>query len=128
MASSAVGEPMRTRRSDGPDADFRGVACLARVWCLRAVAPRCLAWPACPAWLGGAWDGRRAGSGCPDSAAGVCAAVRGDGELAEGRCVMPPACLAARGEVKGVGKAVDKSGEIHKVMKVLLDRIARKRY
>jgi hypothetical protein len=30
--------------------------------------------------------------------------------------------------VKGVGKAVDKSGEIHMVMKVLLDRIARKRY
>jgi hypothetical protein len=41
---------------------------------------------------------------------------------------MPPACLAVPGEVKGVGKAVDKSGEIHKVMKVLLDRIAGRRY
>jgi hypothetical protein len=54
--------------------------------------------------------------------------VGGDWELAEGRCVIPPACLAGRGEVKGVGKAVDKSGEIHKVMKVLLDRISRRRY
>jgi hypothetical protein len=62
------------------------------------------------------------------SVADVSAAVGGGWGLAEGRCVMPPACLAGRGEVKGVGKAVDKSGEIHMVMKVLLDRIGRKRY